>query len=50
MLQYKLALFIVETLTHFVLARPQLVGGMGLCEEEFLFKIIIFIRTVICFT
>ena len=26
--------FIVETLTHFVLAQPRLVGGMGLCEKD----------------
>ena len=26
--------FIVETLTHFVLAQPRLVGGIGLCEED----------------
>ena len=29
MLQCELALLIVETLTHFVLAQPRLVGGMG---------------------
>ena len=29
MLYCKLALLIVETLTHFVLAQPQLVGGLG---------------------
>ena len=30
--QCKLALFIVETLTHFVLNQPRFVGGMGSCE------------------